>query len=132
MAQNTLLQVTLPPKGVNQLAIFIPRHGVNGQITARQVFLERDARVKINSKAMVTMSMLALGAGQCVFLARIRVQEDRKRGANLAEITVQKFIRSAANNNPVSFLVRHAQDFIAHSPADQIYRAAHFNGPPVS
>ena len=129
MAQYTLFQVTLPTEGVDQLATLTPRHRVDRQITTRKVFFKGNTGVKIDIKSMVAMPLLPFGTGQGVFLARFGMQENGKRGAHLAKITMQQFIRCAANHEPVFFLVGHAQESITDSPADQVNRAAHFNAP---
>jgi hypothetical protein len=42
MAQHARAQVALAAEGVDQRAVVASRHGVDGEVAARQVFFQRD------------------------------------------------------------------------------------------
>jgi hypothetical protein len=78
MPQHTLLQVALAAVGVDQRAVFVARHRVDGEVAARQVLFQRHVGAGVEGEAVVAAAALAFGARQRHFLARVRVQEDRK------------------------------------------------------
>ena len=76
--QYAVVEIVETVVGVDE---FIPgcfRHGVDGEVAAQQVFLEADVRVGTGLETGVTVTGLALGARQCVFLFRPGVQEYRE------------------------------------------------------
>ena len=76
MAQHARGEVALPAPWVDQAAIAVLGHGVDGQVAARQVFFQGDVGRGVEGKAVVAPAALALGAGEGVLFVGLRVQED--------------------------------------------------------
>ena len=85
MAQHARGQILLAAVGVDQRAVRIFRHGVDGQVAADQVFFQRHARVGMKGKAAVAHAAFALGACQRVFGAGFGVQKHREVSADGAK-----------------------------------------------
>src|SRR5579863_4111871 len=101
MAQQALLEITLPAVGVDQrtgpAVLDFASHGVDGQVAPLQVLLERDLRRELRLKAAITGRGLAFEARQRIFLARLRVQEHREFPANGAIAKLLELLRGAAD-----------------------------------
>jgi predicted thioredoxin/glutaredoxin len=78
VAQHARLDVAAAAVRVDQRAVLVLRDGVDSQVAAPEVVLERDLRPALEREAVVTAAGLALGARERVLLARLRVQEDRE------------------------------------------------------
>ena len=100
-----------------------------GQVTALEIFFQRHAGMKIHLEAMISVTLLSLGTGQCIFLAIFGVQKNRERCADLFETLVQHFIRCAADHNPIALSCPQAQKSVAYSTAHQVgFNNAHRRG----
>jgi hypothetical protein len=102
MPQNLLLQVLLATIGIDQATLSILGDGVDGQVAAVKILLQRDTGVKIHAETMIAMTLLFLGTGKGIFFAAFGVQENRKGRANLFETLVQHFPGRAADHDPVT------------------------------
>src|SRR5690606_33710051 len=120
MTQQAGLQVLLPPIGIDDLTLVIHGHGVDGQVAALQVLLQGDRGVGVEGEAAVAVTTLALGSGQRVLLAGVRVQEYREVLPDRAEAGLQQLIRRGADHYPVAFMPGHAQQLVTDGAADQI------------
>ena len=89
MAQYTLLQVLTAMERVDDLTFVIHRHGVHGEITPRQIFLQRYVRRGIHRKTMVAMTIFAFGSRQRVFVVGIGMQKDGEIRPYLAKARSQ-------------------------------------------
>jgi hypothetical protein len=76
--------------------------------------------MKIHAEAMITMSLLFLGAGQRIFLAIIRVQKNRKGSANLPEALIQHLAWCSANHHPIPFRCLKPQERIPDRTTNQV------------
>jgi len=120
MAQHARAQVALAAMGVDQAAVLVARHRIDGEVAPRQVLLERDVGRGVKLEAVVAAAGLALGACQRHLLAGLRVQEDRKVTAHRAVAGRQQLLRRAADGDPVAVTKRQAQQAVAHGAADDI------------
>lgn len=84
VAQQARLEVCLAAVGIYYTALFVLGHGVDGQVTASQVFLQGHLGAGMEGEAAVAAPALPLGARQGVFLAALRMKEDREVGAHRA------------------------------------------------
>jgi hypothetical protein len=75
MAEHARLQVALAAEGVDQGAVFLLRNGVDREVAARQVLLQRDVGRRVKQEALVSRPGLAFGARERVFLVGLRMQE---------------------------------------------------------
>ena len=71
-------------------------------------------------KAAVTVAAFALGAGEGVLLAGVRMQKHGEVVAHRFETLVHQLLRRGADHYPVSFLDRQPEQLIAHGTAYQI------------
>jgi hypothetical protein len=85
---------------------------------ADQVLLQRDVGAGVEGEATIATAALALGAGQGVLLARLRVQEYREIGANRAVAEFQHLFCTGADHDPVHFTDWAAEQAIADCAAD--------------
>ena len=106
VAQHALADIPGTVKGIKQFTGFVHGHGIDGQIPPQQVLLQRYIRSAVDSEAVIATTLLALGAGQGVFLTGIRVQENRKVGTYLAESPVQHLLGGGTDHYPVPVLYR--------------------------
>ena len=120
MAQHALAQVPLAAEGVDQRAVAAFGHRVDRQVAARQVLLQRDGRVGVHDEAVVARRALALGARQCVFLVRVRVQEHREVAPHLLEAGVEHLLRRGTDHDPVAVVDRPPEQPVAHRAADDV------------
>ena len=72
----------------------------------------------MHCKAVIAACGFALGAGECVFLVRVGVQEHRKVFANRLIALCHQSLGRAAHNHPVAVRTREAHQGIAHCTAD--------------
>ena len=119
MAQHPRLQVGHAAVRVDQRAVRRLGDGVEGEVAAQQVFLQGDRRRGIDDEAAVAAPGLALGAGQCVLFAGVRVQEHGEVAADRAEAGRFHRLGSGADDHPVAVAGRQAEQAVAHRAADQ-------------
>ena len=117
MAQDAELQVLRAAKGVDQLALFVPRDGIDREVAARQVLLQRDIRCGEHGEALVAAPGLALGARERIFLIGLRMQEDREILADRAESQPHHLLGIAAYHHVVMVLDRQAKQLVSHRAA---------------
>ena len=83
MANDLVFQVFRAAVGVDESAVRVPGHGVDGEVAPLQVRFQGDPRRGVDGKAPVAWAGFALGAGQGVFFFGVRMQEDGKILAHL-------------------------------------------------
>ena len=117
MSQDFGVEIRLPTEGVGDDAVFIHRHGIDSEVAAFKILLERDGWIGVDHKPMITGPRFALGARQRVFLFGVRVQEHREVAAHLRKALSDHFLGRAADHHPVGFMVRVAQQGVADGAA---------------
>ena len=75
---------------------------------------------KRSDKTPIAGPGLALGAGKCVFLARLRMQEDREVFAHCFVTLGGQRVGLGSHDDPIAFAHRQAEEFIADRAADKI------------
>ena len=93
-------------------------HGVDGQVAADQVFFQGDFGACKEGETAVTTPALALGAGQGVFLAGLRVQKYRKVCAHWAIAQLKHLFGAGADDDPVDLADFTTQQAITYCAAD--------------
>ena len=120
VAQYLRLQVALAAVGVDDPAVLGPGHGVDCQVPADQILFQGDVRAGVEDKPAVADAAFALGAGECVLLARGRMQKHRKVLADRTETLLLQLLRRRANHNPVAVCYRQTKQLVADCAADQV------------
>ncbi len=120
VAQQARLEVGLAAVGVYYPALFVLGHGVDGQVTASQVFLQGHVGAGMEGEAAVAAPALSLGARQGVFLAALRMKEDREVGAHRAVAAGEHLVAAGTDHHPVDIGDRTAEKAIAHGAADLV------------
>ena len=103
MAQYFGLHIALAAIRVDQLAgVGVLGDGVEGEVAAGQVFLERHLGCGMHHKATVAACGFAFGTGQCMFFASGRVQKDRKVATHRLKALSHQGLGCATHHHPVT------------------------------
>jgi hypothetical protein len=97
------------------------RDGIDGQIAACKIFLERDLGPKLNREPAIAGRYFPLATRQCIFFVGIRVQEHGKIAADLAIFQTQQFVLGTSYDHPIAFLDGQAKQSVANGAANQIH-----------
>ena len=89
MAQDAVLQILFTAVSIDDMALFILREGVNGQIAALQIVFEGNVRIGMADKTGIADAGFAFGTRQSILLAALRMQEHRKIAAYLLVTRVE-------------------------------------------
>ena len=120
MAEDPGLDVGLAVEGIDEAAVGGTGDGIDGEVTTQQVVFQRDIRREMHGKALVAGGGLALGAGQCVFLVALGVQEDGEILADGLKALGQHLVRRGAHHHPVAVAGGQSQQFVTDGPADAV------------
>ena len=120
VAEDPGLDVGLSMEGIDEAAVGGSGDGVDGEVTAQQVVFQCDIRREMYGKALVAGSGLALGAGQCVFLVALGVQEDGEVLADGLKALGQHLFRRGAHHHPVPVAGGQPEQFVADGAADAV------------
>ena len=118
VAQQPSSDIALPSVRIDELAVSVHGHGVDGEVAPLQVLLERDVGCGVKDEAVVARRGAALGARQRVFLFRARVQEDRKVAPDRGVSSGHHLLGAGAGDDPVGVAAGTAQQRITHRAAD--------------
>ncbi len=121
MPEHLPFQVRLTAKRIDQGTVSRPRHGVHREIPTPQILFKGDFGAGMTLEALVTGTRLALGAGQRVLLAGLRMQKHREITAHLAIAEIDHRLGRRPHHHPVALAHRAAEQLIADRAADQIY-----------
>jgi len=121
MAQGSLRNILAAAAGIDNMALRVGSHRIDREVAAREILFERHVRAGIDLETAVTGSGFFLGAGERVFFAGFRVQEDREAAADPAVAQCLEFIRRRADDDPVALARRQAEKPVAYCAADEIY-----------
>ena len=114
MAQHARHNVGTAMMGIDDRTRFIPGHGIDGQIAAHQILLQRHSRRGMKGKADIARRSLAFGTGQRIFLMRLRMQEHREVAPDRRKAARQHVLGRGADHYPVAVLDRQTEQFVAH------------------
>ncbi|MNP27141.1 hypothetical protein D3C76_1200320 [compost metagenome] len=121
MAEEARLQITLAIERIDDPAVVVFRHGIDGQVATGEVLFQRHVRAGVEGEAAVAAAALALGAGQGVLLAGPWMQEHREIGAHRAEAAFEHVIGAGADHHPVDIGHRPAEQPVANRTANFVY-----------
>ena len=103
MAQHLGLHIALATKGVGQFTrVGVLGDGVDGEVASCQVFLQGHLGCGMHHKAAVAACGFAFGAGQGMFFARGRVQEDGKVAPDRLETLCHQGLGCTTHHHPVA------------------------------
>ncbi|CWP55968.1 Uncharacterised protein [Neisseria meningitidis] len=120
VAQNACRQIPLSAERVDNLAVRILRHRVDGQVAAHQVLLQRNVFVGVETETDVTFGGFALGAGEGVFFVRFGMEKHGKIFADRLEALRQHGLCVCADDHPIAVFDGQAQKIIADGAADEV------------
>jgi len=106
VSQPARREIRLPAIRVDERAVLVLRHRVDGQIAAPQVLLERHGGGELRGETAVTRADLALLAGEGVLLMGYRVEEDRKLAADGLVTQPHQLLGCRAYHHPVALADR--------------------------
>ena len=105
---------------IDQRPCVVARHRVDREVAPREVLLERHVRRGEELEAAIAAAVLALGARQRVFLARLRMQEHREVAADRPVAGREQHLRRARRRRPSRGRRRAAEQLVAHRAADAV------------
>ena len=120
VAQFALLQIVATIEGVDQIAIAILGHGVDGQVAALEILFQSDVRVGVKAEAVITRCGLAFGAGEGVLLFGLRMEKDREILAHRLVTEIEHLLRCGTDHHPVAIPWLQSQQFVTDGAADEI------------
>ena len=120
MAQDPRLEVARAAERIDQPAVAIFCHGIDRQVATAEIVFDRHLFGRVERKAVVTGGSFALGAGERVFLAGVRVQEYREIAADAFVSLGFERAGRCADHTPVPFRHGQAQQFIANRATDEV------------
>jgi hypothetical protein len=97
------------------------RHGVDGQIAAREVLLERHLRTELDAESAIARRGLALAPRERVLLVSFGMQEHREIASHGPIAEALELLAGAADDHPVALLDGQAEQPVPNSAADQIH-----------
>ncbi len=108
MPQRAGCQVGPAVVWIDDVPILVTGHRVDGEITPRKIFEERDLLRAVCDKPFVASAGFALRARECIFLVGLRVKKNGEVGAHFAEALLDQLVLSSADDDPVAVLQRQA------------------------
>ena len=118
MPQHAGFEIVRAAKGIDQIPVVVACNGIDGEIAALEILLERNVRCRVDGEAGVAWAGFTLGAGERVFLVRLRMEKDREVLTHRAIPELQHFLRAAAHDDVIVVLDRQTQQLIADRAAD--------------
>jgi hypothetical protein len=104
----------------DKVAVGIPRHGIDRQVAAPKVLLDRHLRIRMKGEAVIARTGFSFRPGEGVFLARIRVQEHREVFADRPVTELLQCFGFGAYDTPVPFRDRNAKQFVPNRATDKV------------
>ena len=83
------------------MAVFVLCQGVNGEIAAQQILLQRHIRRGVAGETRIAGAGFPFGTRQSVLFAAFRMKKHGKIAAYLLVARVEHLFRGGANDNPV-------------------------------
>ena len=115
MAQQACLEIGLAAPGIDEPAVGITRHGIDGEVAAAQVVFQAHIRRGVEGKTGVAGAGLALGARQRVFLMTVGMQKDGEIGPHLPVAGGPHLLGRGAHHDPVPVLDRQTEQLVAYA-----------------
>ena len=101
VTQQSITQIVLTAIRVNDLAVFVLRQRVDGEIATQEILLQRDVRCGIAGEAGITRTGFPFGTRQGVLLTALRMQKHGKIAAYLLVARVKHLFRCGSHHHPV-------------------------------
>jgi hypothetical protein len=121
MAQHARLQVAYAAVGIDQVAVGRLRNGVDGQVAAGEILVERDLGTEIDGEPPIAGGYFALEPRQRVLLVGCGVQKNRKVAPDLPIIQAQQLFAGATDHHPIALLYSQAEQGVPNGSANQIH-----------
>ena len=121
MTQHPRIEIAPAAMGIEQRAVGRLGNGIDGQIAARQIFLERDLRPEFDRKSAIAGRHLALEPRQGMLLVSVGMQKHRKVPADFPIFQAQQLLSGAADDDPIAFLDGQAEQGVPNGSANQIH-----------
>ena len=102
MAQDAGCQILLSAKRIDDCAVWILSHGINGQVAAHQVLFQRNVFIGMKAKSGITFGGFALGTGKGVFFVAVWMEKDGKILANRLIALSQHGLRICTDDYPIA------------------------------
>ena len=113
-------QIRFAAERIDQRAILGARHRIDREVPSLEVLLERHLRRGEKLEAAIAMPVLALGAGQRVLLARLRVEKHGKIAADRTITRCDQHLGRRADHHPVTVTRGPPEELVADRAADTI------------
>ncbi len=113
-------QIGLAAERIDELSLLVARHRVDREIPARQILVERYIGRDEELEAAIAVAVLALGARERVFLARVRVQEHREIASHRLVARRNQNFGRRADDHPVAVNDAAAEKLVPNRAADAI------------
>jgi hypothetical protein len=97
-----------------------PRHGVDRQVAALQILLERHVGRCVHREALVAAAALSFRACERVFLLSPGVEEHREILSDRAEALGRHLLGCRADHHPVAVGDRQAEQLVAHRASHDV------------
>ncbi len=119
--QGARVDVALAAVGIDENALGGLRHGIDGEIAAREILLERHLGAELHRESAIARGDLALAAGERVLLVGVGVQEHRKVSSHFPIAELLELLPRAADDNPITLLDGKPEQPVPNGSADQIH-----------
>lgn len=120
MAQQSFLQILDAAVGIMELALFIFGDGVDGEIPAQQILLQRHIGSGVADKAGVALTLLAFGTGEGMLLLGFGVKKHGKVATDLGKAQRQHLLHGGADHQIIPVALRQSQQAIPYCAPNQI------------
>ena len=128
MPQESRLDIFSPAVGIDDFPVSGFRHGVDGQVAAQQVLLDRRIGFETDLEAAVTRAGLAFAARQSVLFFGLGMKKNREVAAHGFESGSGHLCGSSAGHNPVDIVDLEPEQAVAYAAADTV--VIHLISPP--
>ncbi len=114
MAQQPLFQILDATVGIVELALIIFGDGVDGEIPAQQILLERHIGGGVADKAGVALTLFAFGTGEGILLLGFGVKKHGKVATDLGKTQRQHLFHGGTDHQMIPVALRQSQQAIPH------------------
>ena len=105
---------------IDELAVRRPGHGVDREVPAQQIVLERYVGIGMHLEALMAGARLSLSAGKGILLVSLRMQEHGKIATHPSIAERQHVVDPSTDNNPVPIANGAPEQVIAHRAAYEV------------
>ena len=120
VAQQPFFQILDATVGIVELALIIFGDGVDGEIPAQQILLQRHIGGGVADKAGVALTLFAFGTGEGILLLGFGVKKHGKVATDLGKTQRQHLFHGGADHQMIPVALRQSQQAIPHCAPNQI------------